>query len=70
MSCKSIHRNAVGAAIAMAVALTLTAGPAQATRPDLDGRVDDSTRASWDGEQNLAKRHEQMTVGWRLGLGG
>ena len=65
----AVRRGAVAAASALViVALTLTAGPAQAERPDLDGRV--ATQAGWDGEQNMAQRHEQMTVAWRLGLGG
>ena len=67
------RRSAVVAGTALAVAaltLTVTAGPAQAKRPDIDGRVAHSARTGWDGEQNMAKRHEQMTVAWRLGLGG
>ncbi len=64
------RRAAVAAGCALVVAMTLTAGPAQAKRPDLDGQCDNVARAGWDGEQNMAKRHEQMTVAWRLGLGG
>jgi hypothetical protein len=72
-SSKSIRRTAVTAGCALVVAVTLTAGPAQANRPALDGRVPHAThvaRAAWDGEQNMAVRHRQMTVDWRLGLGG
>jgi hypothetical protein len=72
-SSKSIHRTAVAAGCALVVALTLTAGPAQAKRPALDGRAGAAThaaRAAWDGEQNMAARHRQMTLAWRLGLGG
>jgi hypothetical protein len=67
------RRSAVAAGSALvvvALTLTLPAGPAQAKRPDIDGRVAHSTQTGWDGEQNMAKRHEQMTVAWRLGLGG
>jgi Spy/CpxP family protein refolding chaperone len=69
---KNIHRTAVAAGCALVVAVTVTTGPAQAQakRPDLGGRVDHAAHAAWDGEQNMAKRHEQMTVAWRLGLGG
>ena len=65
----AVRRGAVAAAGALVIgALTQTAGAAQADRPEPDGRV--GTQAGWDGEQNMAKRHEQMTVAWRLGLGG
>jgi hypothetical protein len=70
---KNLHRTAVAAGCALVVALTVTAGPAQAKRPDLDGRASHATHAAhaaWDGEQNMAVRHRQMTVAWRLGLGG
>ena len=81
MNSKNIHgtriqgltaarRAAVASGCALVVAVTLTAGPAQAKRPDIDGRVAHSAQPGWDGEQNMAKRHEQMTVAWRLGLGG
>jgi hypothetical protein len=70
MSSKTFQGTAVSTGIALVVALTLTAGPAQAKRPNLDGRAVHAGHASWDGEQNMAKRHEQMTVAWRLGLGG
>jgi hypothetical protein len=64
------RRAAVAAGCALVVAVTLTAGPAQAKRPDLGGRAVHTAQPGWDGEQNMAKRHEQMTVAWRLGLGG
>lgn len=65
---KAVRRAVIAAGCAMVVAVGLTAGPAQAKRQDLDGPAVHG--AGWDGEQNMAKRHAQMTVAWRLGLGG
>jgi hypothetical protein len=70
MSSKKIQGTTVSAGIALIVAMTLTAGPAHAKRPDLQAPGTPETNSAWDGEQNMAKRHEQMTVAWRLGLGG
>ena len=69
-SSKNIQRTAVAAGCALVVAVTLTAGPAQAKRRDLDGPAGPAASAGWNGEQNMAVRHKQMTVAWRLGLGG
>jgi hypothetical protein len=66
---------AVAAGCVLVIAVSLSAGPAQAKRPDLDGRAAPTAQSGWAGEQemvegNLAERHAEMTAGWRLGLGG